>query len=99
MDSQRALHLWVSLGTVHLLHLHFVGELLLLSIVALRHILSLVHKGFHGLLTLRSLWLELVQRVIQHLPVVREELAELLQVKLHYAVLIQKLADHLEDVC
>ena len=92
MDSERtrSLHvLSMSLRSVHLLHLHVLSELLLLGVVVLWCVLSLVHEGLDGLLTLRSLWLELVQRVIQHLSVVGEELTKLLQVKFDYAVLIE----------
>jgi hypothetical protein len=80
------------------LHLHVLGELLLLSVVALWDVLALVHERLDSLLALWSLGLELVQRVIENLSVVGEELSELLQVELDNTVLVEQLTNDLEDV-
>jgi hypothetical protein len=80
------------------LHLHVLGELLLLSVVALWDVLALVHERLDSLLALWSLGLELVQRVIENLSVVGEELSKLLQVELDNTVLVEQLTNDLEDV-
>jgi hypothetical protein len=89
-----------SLGCVHVLHHLVLGELLLLGVVVLSLVAahSVVHECLHGLFSLWSVWLELVQRVVKDLFVVREELSELIQVDLDNNVLSEELTNDMEDV-
>lgn len=48
--------------------------------------------------TLRSLWLQFVQWIIENLPVVGEELTHFEQVDLYNVVLLEKLTDAVNDV-
>jgi hypothetical protein len=77
-----------ALGSVHLFHHHLLLVLLLLVVVLLllaRH--TEIHKSLNGLFSLGSLWLQLVEWIIEHLSVVGKELAHLLEVDLNDVVL------------
>ena len=56
------------------------------------------HQSFNGLFSLRSVRLKLVERVVENLSVVGEELTHLLEVDLNNVVLSEELTSAVDDV-
>jgi len=79
-----------------LLVLGFLLRIELLVLIS-RHT-KVSHQSFNGLFSLRSVRFKLVERVVENLSVVREELAHLLEIDLNDVVLSEELTNAMDDV-
>ena len=87
--------------SIHLLHHLLLVLGLLLGIVLLVLVSrnsEISHQSFHRLFSLRSIWLKLVERIVENLSVVREEFTHLLKVDLDDIVLSEQLTCAMDDV-